>query len=336
MNSGSSNTTDRSVPESEISLGRELRRAREVRGVTVQLIAQETKINERYIHALENDRLDLLPGHPYSANFVRSIARCLGADEEELLDYLNYQMRTAYPEGREAPRVPQRERPRGLAAVVVVGAILVIVILTVALRSGPEADAKPRPGPRPRESVAKIPPPSAALPTAESTGAPPATTAAPDESAPAATAGASAPAPTAAVPPVVAAMARPVATPTDGAQPIAGPTAAAAPGAATAPAPGATGPAGATAAEPAPRVRLVFREKSWVEIQQQGDADPILGIRDPGDEMSWTLDRPLTLKISNAGGVDLFIDGQIAKPLGGPRETRTLVLDRRNWRSYLR
>jgi cytoskeleton protein RodZ len=324
MSQGSSPDFERSGPDGDISLGRELRRAREVRGISVQQIAQETKINERYIHALENDRLDLLPGQPYTSNFVRSIARCIGADEEELIDYLNYHLRVMQPERHDSHRAHSAPRGRqGMPLVLGLGAILVIVALPVALRDGDKPDTRPG-GREPRASV-----PSGATPaTAAGTSAPLASSApAPASALP----GASGPAPSGAVaasaprvaPPILAAMSAPAPS-----------------------APEATGPsapAGASAAgasgavsEPAPTVRLVWRSRAWVDTYQEGDDSPRVGMKSEGDEMTWTLDRPLTLKIGNAGKVDMYIDGQLARPLGAEDETRRLSLDRKNWKSFLR
>ena len=128
----------RTTPEAEISLGRELRRAREVRGITIEQIARETKINERYLHALESDRLDLLPGTLYARNFVRAVARTIGADEQELLDYFDYHVRMQ--EDRDGTREDARTGDgsrRGLVLVVVaLAAIALVALLTMALRRG--------------------------------------------------------------------------------------------------------------------------------------------------------------------------------------------------------
>ena len=44
------------------SFGENLRRERELRGVSLREIADDTKISIRFLQALEQDRVDILPG----------------------------------------------------------------------------------------------------------------------------------------------------------------------------------------------------------------------------------------------------------------------------------
>jgi len=66
-----------------MAFGENLRRERELRGVTLAELAQATKISLRYLNALEQDRFDQLPGGIFNRGFVRAIARYLGLDERE-------------------------------------------------------------------------------------------------------------------------------------------------------------------------------------------------------------------------------------------------------------
>ena len=45
-----------------MSFGQNLRRERELRGISLHEIAEATKISARFLQALEQDRLDVLPG----------------------------------------------------------------------------------------------------------------------------------------------------------------------------------------------------------------------------------------------------------------------------------
>jgi cytoskeleton protein RodZ len=67
------------------SFGETLRRERELRGVSLREIADATKISMRFLQALEQDRLDVLPGGVFQRSFVRQYARFLGLDPERLL-----------------------------------------------------------------------------------------------------------------------------------------------------------------------------------------------------------------------------------------------------------
>jgi len=65
------------------SFGENLRREREVRGITLAQLAEATKISLRYLTALEQDQFDQLPGGVFNRGFVRAVARYLGLDERE-------------------------------------------------------------------------------------------------------------------------------------------------------------------------------------------------------------------------------------------------------------
>ncbi len=63
--------------------GEQLRREREARGVSLEIITHATKISSHHLHALEADRFDLLPGGVFNKSIVRGYARVVGLDEEE-------------------------------------------------------------------------------------------------------------------------------------------------------------------------------------------------------------------------------------------------------------
>jgi cytoskeleton protein RodZ len=70
------------------SFGERLQREREMRGVTLDEIAEATKIGTRSLRALEAQEFEKLPGGIFNKGFVRSYARFLGLDEEQAVaDY---------------------------------------------------------------------------------------------------------------------------------------------------------------------------------------------------------------------------------------------------------
>lgn len=73
------------VPAADIHFGVLLRRARERRGMSQQDVVRLTRISERWIPALEDARLDMLPAPVFVSGYVRSYARTVGLDEQELL-----------------------------------------------------------------------------------------------------------------------------------------------------------------------------------------------------------------------------------------------------------
>ncbi len=71
------------------SFGENLRRRRELRGISLDAISNSTKISPRMLRAIEDEQFDQLPGGVFNKGFVRAYARQIGLDEEEAVtDYL--------------------------------------------------------------------------------------------------------------------------------------------------------------------------------------------------------------------------------------------------------
>ena len=75
------------VEEERESFGSWLRGQRELRQVDLQAVTQSSKINIRYLEALEQDRFDLLPATIFVKGFLREYARIVGLDADEVLNY---------------------------------------------------------------------------------------------------------------------------------------------------------------------------------------------------------------------------------------------------------
>jgi cytoskeletal protein RodZ len=60
---------------------------RQKRGVSLQDIAEATKISASYFRAIENGEFEKLPGGIYSTSYIRQYARAIDYNEEELLEY---------------------------------------------------------------------------------------------------------------------------------------------------------------------------------------------------------------------------------------------------------
>ncbi|MGB8474525.1 MAG: RodZ domain-containing protein [Candidatus Acidiferrum sp.] len=67
------------------NFGERLKREREMREVSLKEVTTATRIGSRYLEALENEQWEKLPGGIFNRGFVRSVARYLGLDEENLL-----------------------------------------------------------------------------------------------------------------------------------------------------------------------------------------------------------------------------------------------------------
>ncbi len=65
-------------------LGEYLRQMRENRGVSLEEVAEATKVNIRFLQALEEGQYDILPPEVYIRGFLRAYGEYLGIDPEEL------------------------------------------------------------------------------------------------------------------------------------------------------------------------------------------------------------------------------------------------------------
>ncbi|MBI1941648.1 MAG: helix-turn-helix domain-containing protein, partial [Acidobacteria bacterium] len=140
------------------TFGENLRREREMRGVTLQEISAATKISSRFLEALEGEEFSKLPGGIFTRGFIRAYAKYLGLDEEHVL--AEYQL-VAQPAseaefGRLAQAKPQVRKAKSHAA-------LYAIFLAIAMLAGGYAIfrySRRIPQSRPAGSDALPPPPA--------------------------------------------------------------------------------------------------------------------------------------------------------------------------------
>lgn len=78
-------------PASELaSFGEELRREREIRGISLKEIADATKISKRFLEALERNDHRTLPAPVFTRGFVREYSRYVGLNAEEMVNRYNF------------------------------------------------------------------------------------------------------------------------------------------------------------------------------------------------------------------------------------------------------
>ena len=72
------------------SFGEELRREREIRGISLKEIADATKISKRFLEAIERNDHRTLPAPVFTRGFIREYARYLGLNCDEIVNRYNY------------------------------------------------------------------------------------------------------------------------------------------------------------------------------------------------------------------------------------------------------
>ena len=92
------------MKEEEISLG--LATIRRNRGISLEQIAESTKISVRSLEAIERGDFPKLPGGIYTTSYLRQYARAIDYDEADLLAaYYRYM---GAPEAGVQPSRPKR------------------------------------------------------------------------------------------------------------------------------------------------------------------------------------------------------------------------------------
>lgn len=87
-------------------IGHILREARENKGLTVEDVQAQIRINARYLTALESGQYSALPTPVHVRGFLRNYARFLGLDPQPLLDrYLNVQGQDARLTPHSVPEI---------------------------------------------------------------------------------------------------------------------------------------------------------------------------------------------------------------------------------------
>ncbi|HKT84906.1 MAG TPA: RodZ domain-containing protein [Novosphingobium sp.] len=86
------NVESQSTPDSPSTAGARLRQARKAAGLSRADIATQTKIAERHLLAIEENRFGDLAARTYAVGFSRAYARALGLDEAEIAEQVREQL----------------------------------------------------------------------------------------------------------------------------------------------------------------------------------------------------------------------------------------------------
>jgi cytoskeleton protein RodZ len=159
------------------SLGRYLKREREMRNISLKEVSRNTRVREHLLRALEEDRYDLLPSATFVKGFLTSYAKYVGLDPNDAL--LRFQ--EFLKSEQVSPVVVTTERGEKksygiMVSVVVVGAVAVAFLALYYFTLGPSTPPEIVVPPKPEmtETVPPVPVPPESPPAVSTPSVPPA------------------------------------------------------------------------------------------------------------------------------------------------------------------
>ncbi|OLO40957.1 hypothetical protein BTR23_05645 [Alkalihalophilus pseudofirmus] len=84
-------------------LGQRLREAREQKEIKLEDLQKTTKIQKRYLLAIEQGNFDALPGKFYARAFVKNYAEAVGLDADQILQEFASELPNPHKDGSELP-----------------------------------------------------------------------------------------------------------------------------------------------------------------------------------------------------------------------------------------
>ncbi|WP_281658018.1 helix-turn-helix domain-containing protein [Halobacillus sp. Cin3] len=137
-----------------MEIGARLKEARETKGLSLEDLQETTKIQKRYLQAIESNDFQVLPGKFYTRAFIREYASAVGLDPEQVMEEHKNELPTYEEENTvQFSRVQKSKQeaaqksggtsrflPTFLTVGLVVGVILVVWIF---MQSGSEDSGAP-------------------------------------------------------------------------------------------------------------------------------------------------------------------------------------------------
>lgn len=285
--------------------GHRLAEARKAKGLSLEEVASQLRLNVSMLQALENDDYSHLPPAAYVSGYVRSYARALGLTEAEVL-----RSHATAPSGEppivgvvarsHTAQVPGNDPRVKLVSGLIIGGFLIISGAWWVVQS---EDSMP---PTPPEETAAMPPPDngavPVVPGTEATAPAVAEAAAPVVAAPAPVpAVGAAPARPAPVPPTPVAAAKPATAAT---------TAPVTPPVTEAPKPAAPPPPPLTADVPQSKITLEFSADCWVDVVDAAGRQLAYELAPAGRKIRLRGEAPFTVFFGYSPGVQVTFNDQ--------------------------
>lgn len=126
-----------STPQKEL-VGDILRKERVTRRISVETIARDLKLNVKYIKALEANDYSSLPADPYVRVYLKSIAKYLSLNPDEIIKrfYKERGIEIEEPKERQVatsgdfnPKVENSNKRLWIVAVIIIGILIVISVI---------------------------------------------------------------------------------------------------------------------------------------------------------------------------------------------------------------
>lgn len=93
-------------------IGEILKRAREEQGISLDEVAEATKIRSKYLRALEEEQFDALPGDVYARGFATAYLKYLGIkDRPDVLEAMKPKVKEPETPVQEEPEKPHKLAP---------------------------------------------------------------------------------------------------------------------------------------------------------------------------------------------------------------------------------
>lgn len=122
--------------------GNMLQVAREEKNWSYLDAEEVTKISVRYIQALEAEKYDILPGRTYAKGYLRTYAKHLGLNPDEIVAFFNTSAEPEPTPVYKPPKPTDRKRPFWLGPLLIgliaVLAIILVIVVSGRYRSGDE------------------------------------------------------------------------------------------------------------------------------------------------------------------------------------------------------
>ncbi len=136
-------TDESTTHAAPLEVGRRLREAREAKGLSIESVARELRLNEKLINALEAGRSDELPPATFVSGYLRGYGRLLGLDGDALVRDYHGDEQSAAPLAPKAGAAEVRSSDAPVKAITYLIVIALVVLLVLWWFSRQPGDTAP-------------------------------------------------------------------------------------------------------------------------------------------------------------------------------------------------